>query len=88
VIAVHISNRYLDLGPVVRGVARRHGLRTLLIDVTAARDGPEDSSTWMLCTRSEGVHRDLSAHAAAGGDAREKVWTDDHSNLFSVLKLR
>ncbi len=88
VIAVHISNRTLDLRPVVRGVARRHGLETLTVELTVARDEPGDSSTWMLCTRSKSVLRDLGPHAMADGDARETIWTDDHSDLFSVLRLR
>ena len=60
----------------------------LEVDVTPPEDGPEDPSTWVLCTRSEAAWRALAPHATGGGEGREVAWTDDRSDLFSVLKLR
>jgi hypothetical protein len=86
-IAVHVSNRTLDLAPVVRGAARRLGLRALLFEHAVREDQPGESSTWMLLTRDEGAYRSLAPFAEAP-DGRERVWTDEHGDLFSSLKLR
>ncbi len=88
VIAVHVSHPLLDLAPVVRGAARRFGLTTVLIDDPAAGNELARPSTWVLCTRNEATVRDLAPYAAPDGDAREVLWTDDFSDLLSVVKWR
>ena len=88
VIAVHVSHPLLDLAPVVRGAARRFGLTTLLVDDAAAGNELARSSTWILCTRNEAAVRALTPYAAKDGDAREILWTDDFSDLLSVVKWR
>lgn len=88
VVAFHVSNRYLDLAPVVAGVAAAHGLTAWKVS-----DEPEDDATlyesdWVLVTadtklldrlraRGKGVRVEPPARAA---------WTDDHHNLFEVLR--
>jgi hypothetical protein len=84
VVAVHVSNRHLDLAPVVRASARRSGLRTVEVEWRTDEGG----STWVLCTRSEAAVRDFLASGARPGDGREVEWTDDRSDLFSVLRFR
>jgi hypothetical protein len=81
---VHVSNRHLDLAPVVRASARRSGLRTVEVEWRTDEGG----STWVLCTRSEAAVRDFLASGARPGDGREVEWTDDRSDLFSVLRFR
>ena len=56
VLAVHISNRHLDLRPVVEGLARHHGLHFVNISHTAEdKDWWLYSSSWMLLT-ADGAH--------------------------------
>ncbi len=88
VIAIHISNRSLDLAPLVRGVSRQSGLGTIDIDFTNADGVVSAPSRWILCTRSEAAMRELGGFATKSDDSRETVWTDDRSDLFSVLKRR
>ncbi|WP_300450848.1 fused MFS/spermidine synthase [Accumulibacter sp.] len=90
VLAIHITNRYLDLRPVVAGAAAQLGGSALLLDLE-----PEDGdrfcrhSLWALITRPE-----RAATLAQGLKNAEKlaprpgfkVWTDDFSNLLSILK--
>ena len=90
-IAVHVSNRYLDLEPVVAAAAREHGL------VTRMRTGPqggndgyyENSSTWILVARSEA---DLGWVGQGGGWVPVPIpegfrpWSDDYSSLWSVMR--
>lgn len=88
VIAVHISNQFLRLGPVVRGAAHRSGLKTLRIDASAGKADLGLVNSWMLCTRDEEALREWAPLAAADGDGEDIVWTDDASDLMSILRPR
>lgn len=87
-IAVHVSNRYLDLEPVVRGVAGRCGLRTIGIDFNPPEGEDAQASFWLLCTRNETALAEWAPHACKDVDPREFVWTDDASDLFSIFRMR
>ncbi len=91
VLAVHISNHYLDLEPVVANLARHFNYQAALIDY----DETDEtwwlySSTWMLLTRDAKL---LQRPGIAEGaypleDKKTKVplWTDDFTSLFQILK--
>jgi SAM-dependent methyltransferase len=94
VLAVHISNRYLDLEPVVLNLARRLKLSAAVIsDSREEEDVFAYSSTWVLLTRNEKflalpAIRDATS-AVEGPDKsarRVPLWTDDHASLFPILK--
>jgi len=94
VLALHISNRYLDLIPVVANLADDARLdgRLLGDDETHAGGGTE-RSTWVALAPTAaalGGLRSNSRWSAAGpiGDPRVGVWTDDFHNLLSVLKWK
>lgn len=91
-MAFHISNRYLDLQPVVSGSARSLGLPGLsqayAVTPGAAREGAK-SSIWVL------VARNAAALGTLVEDPRWKpldtgpgqpVWTDEFSNILSVIR--
>lgn len=88
VIAFHVTNRYLDLVPVVEGIAHELGLATLWID----DDGNlqlANSSSWVLVARdparlADPKLKEAGTEIAARRDWR--VWTDDFNNLLQVLK--
>jgi hypothetical protein len=88
ILAVHISNRHLDLDPVVRGLAGALGLVVVRIDSNAS-DDLVWSNDWMLLARSPSV---LAApeiqHAETEPEeiAPPLLWTDTFSNLLEVLK--
>jgi hypothetical protein len=92
VIALHISNRYLNLEPMLGALVRQEGLRALaFVDNDIP---PEDQakgrfgSHWMIVARDA---RPLAALEGRSGwrapavDARVRPWTDDYSNILSVL---
>jgi SAM-dependent methyltransferase len=92
VLAVHISNVYLDLEPVVAKAAERLGLHaTMLVD----QRSPEDSaatgryaSTWVMLARSPedlAPLRQRPLWRAPRAPAGFHAWTDDRSNILSVL---
>jgi len=88
VIAVHVSNPYADLKPVVRAAAQQLGMRAAHV---ANAEGPRGfwESNWMLLTRSDDFLRtDFIRRAKKPGRQSPLLWTDDYANLLGVLKLR
>ena len=88
VIAFHVTNRYLDLVPVVEGIAHELDLHALWIEDVGA-DPLGNSSSWVLVAQEPGRLNDLHLEEAAStiGARRDwRVWTDDFNNLFQVLK--
>lgn len=80
IIAVHISNRSLDLRPVTAALARRFGMAVLSV--------PASDSHWVLMSSNP----EMLKNPAMTGRTRELpargvLWTDDYSNLFAVLHL-
>jgi spermidine synthase len=92
ILAVHVSNRYLDLVPVVSRNARDFA-RTP-IDVND-QDEDEDyfsNSDWVLVSSDAAIFRDRAFKSSSVQPAEYRPnlrpWTDDYSNLFQILKLR
>ncbi len=89
VLAVHISNRHIDLRPVVHSLARSIGCVSWLI---VNQDDSKDAvhmSHWVLVTRNLPLLMSphvLPAGALLPGGPRLRMWTDDYSNLFQLLK--
>lgn len=90
VLAIHISNRYLDLVPVCAQAAERFDRLAFRIEEPSSP--LSHPSTWVLVTSFP----DLIGHAAFEDAEIEAVaappsfraWTDSYSNVWSVLKLR
>ncbi len=90
IIAVHISNHFLDLEPVVRAIARQLHFRGAIIDFD---ENPEEwwlyASTWVLLTHDETLLQSPEISAVAsplGMDKKAVLWTDDFTSLFQVLR--
>ena len=93
-LLLHISNRYVDLAPILGRLAQQAGLKALVQRdeaTEAERKWGKLSSTWVL------VGRDDLALAEFQTDARwgpipippgTPLWTDDFSNILSALRLR
>jgi hypothetical protein len=87
----HISNRHLDLGPVIGAQARDHGLAAFQwIDVRPDEDVERGifGSQWVLLARSQ---RDLTWVPLGGWRPMElpletRAWTDDFSDLLTVQR--
>lgn len=91
IIAVHISNHYLDLEPVVANLAREFNYCSAIID----QDELEDEwwvygSTWILLTHSQAIIDSPAIREAAASvkprHTRVPLWTDDFTSLFQILK--
>jgi spermidine synthase len=88
ILAVHISNRCLDLQPVIWGLADYFGLQGEL--VSAKGNGESTfTSDWLLLTFSQRFLETPVVSLAASQNLSERqvpLWTDDYYNLFGILK--
>jgi len=90
ILAVHVSNRYLDLAPVVARNAL--DLRKAAIEVND--DGEDEDylseSDWILVASDSATFADPLFHFIRINPAKVRPglrpWTDDYSNLVQILK--
>jgi hypothetical protein len=93
VLVFHLSNRYLDLPPIVARLAKGEGLSARIRNDTAPRaatvKGGGDPSIWAV------VGRDSSAIArfdqtpgwrVLSAKGQGQAWTDDYSNILQALR--
>lgn len=89
ILAVHISNRHLNLVPVVWTLADHSGLGRLVIS-DSGQGLDTFPSLWMLLARDPTLLETpgLLSHASRmdGYVSPVRLWTDDYSNLFQILK--
>ncbi|MCE9547697.1 MAG: fused MFS/spermidine synthase [Planctomycetia bacterium] len=94
ILAVHISNRYLNLEPVVRKLAELFGKQCRTVSVLAV-GGEEYSSSsrtgvWMLVTSNEAFLKSKEIAAAVSPSSAntrpDPLWTDDFYSLYGVLR--
>ncbi len=89
VIAVHISNRYVNLAPVIGRLAQAFELEQRLVVREEIDTVGLSSSDWMLMARSRSV---LDRPTTSGFEPLPMVgptfpiWTDQYNNLFQVLR--
>ncbi len=87
VIAVHISNSYFDLEPVVRALGEEFGLHSRLQFCKPNSDnGAGLASFWMLLSRKTETLEAALGPEATPQVSRTVLWTDDHNNLLNVLR--
>jgi hypothetical protein len=93
VLAFHISNRYLDLGPVLGALARRLGL--------VAHDESDSelpierqriskfAARWVILAREVTDFGDLAYDSRwkdVAADSGARVWTDDFTNILETIR--
>ena len=87
ILAIHISNKHLNLDPVAHRIARELGWTPLSIENEEDQAMNVFSSDWVLLTRSPEFINDPVVHRAKVDKKRADVlWTDDYSNLLQILK--
>lgn len=89
ILAVHTSNTYLDLAPVVQLLAQDAGLEARLIINENQPRKLIDAADWVLVTRNRHFLDTLDSKAwiePISVPAKLRVWTDDFNNLFQILR--
>ncbi len=90
VIAVHISNRYLDLQPVLWAIADHFDLASTVIHSPADPANSVNEADWIFLTKNEPITRSL--RKSASYEKRDTtrttyLWTNEYSNIFRILKF-
>src|SRR5579883_2589058 len=92
ILALHISNRYLDLAPVCGAGAQYFHKDARTVSDDGEGGSYLSSSTWVLVT---GHPQWFDSQAFAGADmapttvkAGFRPWTDDYSNIVQILRLQ
>jgi SAM-dependent methyltransferase len=89
ILAVHTSNTYLDLNPVVKLLADDAGCESRLISNNDDSRKLIDASDWVLLTRNQDFLLKLDETTLQDSfevPANLRVWTDDYNNLFQILR--
>jgi hypothetical protein len=84
-LLVHVSNKHLDLPPVVWGSAKSLGKTALLIDNGPDKEHGISSSTWIVVGQGRLVDQ-LRSRGKVLESTRPELWTDDYSSLLPILK--
>ena len=89
VLAVQVTNKYLTLAPVVHRIAEALGKQDRLVEDPGNRSAAIFPSSWALVSGRAGVFDQPEIRAAAKrveDRPRLRIWTDDFSNLFQILR--
>ncbi len=95
ILAMHVSSRYFNLGPVIRSLAEldsESGAKALLFQDGGSRLQGTDATRWILLTSNEEFLKDRKVQDAvspwAPDDYPSLLFTDDYSNLFRLLRKK
>jgi hypothetical protein len=90
VIAIHISNRYLNLAPPIRKLADNFDLHNALISNVSDDSVGSYAASWMLLSRNGGFFQipEIAENMviSAEKDPDLRIWTDDYINLLPLIK--
>ena len=86
ILAVHISNRFLDLSHLVRSLAWDADKTAILIDFDTDLEH-ESGSTWILITTNQQfIDSEEVQYFSSEWDLPYLIWTDDFGSLRQVLR--
>lgn len=92
ILAVHVSNRFLNLPPLVRNLAEDAGYRAELIVCQSSGDGLHAASNWVLVTQNQDflAKPEVVEKIEGWGEElqNEVRWTDDFGSLWQVIGPR
>ena len=89
ILAVHISNRFLDLKPVVKAAAAALGKTARIVEDESDDARGTYGTTWVLVAESPEAFAEAPLAGAVEPleSARAiRLWTDDYSDLYGILK--
>ena len=89
VLAMNVTNAFLDLVPVLKRAAEHHGKHMRLLE----HPGDQDlafASRWVVITDRKDFfdHASLQAMREVGAPEGFAAWRDDYSSLLAVLKKK
>jgi hypothetical protein len=89
ILAYHVSNRFLNLPPVLAEIAATENLAGLVVEDPAQSDNAlHSSSTWVLLARDAKAFEGIEGGKPLERTPGAPLWTDDFNNLLSVVKWK
>jgi len=93
-IAVHISNKSINLDPVIANLAREFNYQMVIVDNPAPQDQPWIlSASWALLARDKtgadilnSPDIQLSSRPPRTNSVSIPLWTDDFASLYQILR--
>ena len=89
VIAFHVSNQYIDLEPVIAGIAADAGLEAISVHSRGDEQNGLYYADWILVTANEAFLRQpeiVNSGFPAPLRADVRLWTDNYSSVFPLLR--
>ena len=89
ILAYHISNRFLDLKPVLANIAQANNLVVRLVTDLPGDDSTASTTDWVLLARSPAAFDDqrlADVVEEIDPNPHFSLWTDQFNNLIDVLK--
>jgi hypothetical protein len=88
VLAAHISNRHVDLAPVLIGLADHFGLESICVTAKHDEQNELSASRWILLSERDLLagSPEIAAVATPLDQPKVPLWTDDFHNLFQILR--
>jgi hypothetical protein len=89
ILAVHISNRYLEIEPVVQGAATGVGKACMTVDNGDNPQIGQYTATWVLVGDLQNLlqHPEIrTAGKILVNSEHQRPWTDDYSSILPLLK--
>jgi hypothetical protein len=89
ILAYHVSNRFLNLPPVLAEIAAKENLAGIVVeDPAQSNNALHSSSTWVLLARDTKSFEGIEASKPLERVADTPLWTDDFNNLLSIVKWK
>lgn len=86
-IAVHVTNKHLELAPVVELSATANGASSSLIHNSGEDRTAVYLSSWVIVTRDRTLTKQIAwLSSPIPRKGRLRLWTDDYSNLLAILR--
>jgi len=89
IVAFHVSNQYIDLEPVIAGIARDAGMRAVSVHSHGDEQNGLYYADWILVTSNQSfLAQPEIVNTAFPTPLRADVrlWTDNYSSVFPLLK--
>ena len=92
VLAVHISNRFIDLAPVVAAAATEGGWQAMILNHTpSVLDTEASRSSWVVMTRDPETFAMIQLDGAKWRRLRHpkgfESWSDDYASILPLLRF-
>ncbi|MGO8909786.1 MAG: spermidine synthase, partial [Bradyrhizobium sp.] len=91
-VLMHVSNRHLELSSVVVGIAEANELKSWVYSEDSGRDSEYIFSTSVVVSAREeadiGKLASSDQWAETEADEKQRVWTDDYSNVLGAVYRR